>query len=125
MYSTIHEKDLKNVQLKSGMVIQLITENKEKVDLTKNPSVSNMVIVKDGNRFVAIEALWSGEEVVVDEHTGNNYCVIDFEKYPHTMGINPIFGEHVCTIFNSIIHPNPKHSYSVVHDEDGMLVTRL
>lgn len=125
MYLTIHEKDLEKVQLKSGMVIQLVTENKEKVDPTKHPSVSNMLIVQAGSRFVAIETLWSGEEVVVDESTGNNYCVIDFEKYPHTMGINPIFGEHVCAIFNDIIHPDENHSYKVVHDEDGMLVSRF
>lgn len=123
---TLNEKDFNSFKLKPGMVVQLISDNKPitKQDRIKNPSVSNMLIAESGGKLLAIEIYWKEEEPVIDEYTGNSYCFINFKQYPHTLGINPIFGDHINAIYKQlgIIEDN---QIIVVHEENGLLLKRL
>lgn len=82
-------------QLKPGMVINMRT--------TKEPcGIQELVLVPDvEGKLLAVPLYDAGDELVLDE-VGTGYCALDPGLYPDTLGIPPVFGDSVHSIYHGI-----------------------
>ena len=98
-------------KLQPGNIIQMVDDT--------NPDkyiVHNMVIVPMANgKLAAIESLMSDDKITTGEFTYNNYTVLDFDKYPMTLGIEPKFGTKVAEIYRGLGFHSDNLLYTIIY----------
>ena len=114
----IMNTEIQNVELKSGQVICMYD--------TKTKTHHNMIVFPGKDRMCAVEQLFSTDSIIVDSETGSNYCCLDRQKYPQTLGVSPEFGDTVTAIYPHIGYCSENEEVISIsyYNEDGVLCTR-
>ena len=118
MYKVIMNTEIQNVELKPGQIICMYD--------SKTNIYHNMIVFPCKDRMCAVEELFFTDSIIVNSETGANYCYLDQQKYPQTLGVSPEFGDTIAEIyphFGSCSEDEEiiKVSY---YNEDGVLCTR-
>lgn len=118
MKKVILNTEIQNVELKSGQVICMYDTN------TK--TCHNMIVFPCNDRMCAVEELFSTDSIIVNSDTGANYCYLDRQKYPQTLGVSPEFGDTVTAIYPHLGNCSKNEEIIKVsyYNEDGVLCTR-
>ena len=81
MNKVILNTEIQNVELKPGQVICMYD--------SKTKTHHNMIVFPCKDRMCAVEELFSTDSIIVNSDTGANYCYLDRQKFPHTLGVSP------------------------------------
>ena len=114
----IMNTEIQNVELKSGQVICMYD--------TKTKIQHNMIVFPCKDKLCAVEELFSTDSIIVNEETGANYCYLDQQKYPQTLGVSPEFGDTVTAIYPHLSYCSENEEVISIsyYNEDGVLCTR-
>ena len=118
MNKVIMNTEIHNVELKSGQVICMYD--------SKTKTYHNMIVFPCKDGLCAIEELFSTDPVIVDRETAANYCYLNRQKYPQTLGVSPEFGDTVTAIYPHLGHCSESEEIITIsfYDENGILYTR-
>ncbi len=114
----IMNTEIQNVELKSGQVIYMYD--------TKTKRHRNMIVFPCKDRMCAVEELFSTDSIIVNTDTGANYCYLDRQQYPQTLGVSPEFGDTVTAIYPHLGYCSENEEVIIIsyYDENGVLCTR-
>ena len=118
MNKVIMNTEIQNVELKPGQVICMY-DSKTKI-------YHNMIVFPCKDTMCVVEELFSTDSVIVNEETGANYCYLDRQKYPQTLGISPEFGDTVTAIYPHLGYCSENEEIITIsfYDENEILCTR-
>ena len=122
MIKTIMNTEIHNVELKPGQVICMFD--------TKTKTHHNMIVFPCKDGLCAIEELFSTDPVIVDRETTANYCHLNRQKYPQTLGVSPDFGDTVVEIYPHMGYwwgyccEDEEKIVITYYNEDGILCSR-
>lgn len=118
MIKKIMNTELQNVELKPGQVICMFG--------TTTKTYHNMVVFPCKDGLCAIEELFSTDFVTTDRETCANYCYLNRQRYPQTLGVSPQFGDTVIEIYPHLGYCSEDEEVIEVlyYNEDGILCTR-
>ena len=118
MNKVILNTEIQNVELKPGQVICMYD--------SKTKTHHNMIVFPCKNRMCAVEELFCTDSIIVNWETGANYCFLDQQKYPQTLGISPEFGDTVTAIYPHLGYCSENEEVISIsyYNEDGVLCTR-
>ena len=118
MNKVILESEIQKVKLQLGQVIHMYD--------TKTKIQHNMIVFPCKDRMCAVEELFSTDSIIVNWETGANYCYLDQQKYPQTLGVSPEFGDTVTAIYPHLGYCSENEEVISIsyYNEDGVLCTR-
>lgn len=118
MKKVILNTEIQNVELKPGQVICMYD--------TDTKTHHNMIVFPCKDRLCAVEELFSTDPVIVNPETCANYCYLDRQKYPQTLGVSPEFGDTVTEIYPHFGYCSENEEIITIsyYDENGALCTR-
>ena len=118
MNKVILNTEIQNVELKPGQVICMYD--------SKTKTHHNMIVFPCKDRMCAVEELFCTDSIIVNWETGANYCYLDQQKYPQTLGISPEFGDTVTAIYPHLDYCSENEEIITIsfYDENEILCTR-
>lgn len=118
MNKVILNTEIQNIKFKPGQIICMYD--------TKTKTHHNMIVFPCEDKMCAVEYLFSTDSIIVTAETGANYCYLDRQKYPQTLGVNPEFGDRVTAIYPHLGYCSEDEDIITVsyYDENGVLCTR-
>lgn len=119
MIKTIMNTEIHNVELKPGQVICMFD--------TKTKTHHNMIVFPCKDRMCAFEELFLTDPITINRETGCNYCYLDQQQYPQTLGVSPEFGDTVIEIYPHLSYCCKDEDEIIVityYNEDGILCSR-